>query len=86
MPKEEVDPGERLRDELTAAVVAGMGRFSRPREIPFVPDLPKTPSMTVMRRVIRAVLFDDPAGDLSALVNPESMGVLRAITVALRRR
>ena len=50
MPKEEADPGERLRDELTAAVVAGMGRVFRPREIPFVPDLPKTRSMKVMRR------------------------------------
>ncbi len=86
VPKEEVDPDQRLRDELTAAVVAGMGRAFRPREIHFVPDLPKTRSMKVMRRVIRAVLLDDPAGDLSALVNPESMDYLRAIKQGLRQR
>ncbi len=86
MPKEEVDPDQRLRDELTAAVVAGMGRAFRPREIHFVADLPKTRSMKVMRRVIRAVLLDDPACDLSALVNPESMDYLRAIKEGLRQR
>ncbi len=63
-----------------------MGRAFRPREVHFVPDRPKTRSMKAMRRVIRAVLPDDPAGDLSALVNPESMDYLRAIKEGLRRR
>jgi acetyl-CoA synthetase len=79
VPAADVDADEQLRDDLVAAVIAGMGRSYRPREVHFVAELPKTRSMKVMRRVIRSVLLDEPAGDLSALVNPRSMDHLRAI-------
>ena len=39
----------------------------------FVADLPKTRSMKVMRRVVRATLAGQPPGDLSSLVNPETV-------------
>lgn len=77
-------PGDAaLAARLAASVERGMGRSFRPRQIVFVADLPKTRSMKVMRRTIRAALTGENAGDLSSLVNPESLDGLRA---AERRR
>jgi acetyl-CoA synthetase len=70
---------EALADRLTQAVVQEFGTPFRPREIVFVGDLPKTRNMKVMRRVVRAILCDQPPGELSSLVNPESIDDLRRV-------
>jgi acetyl-CoA synthetase len=74
-------PGETadaaLADVLAAAVVAGLGPPFRPSRVVFVSDLPKTRNMKTMRRVVRAAITGDPAGDLTALVNPEAVDELR---------
>jgi acetyl-CoA synthetase len=71
-----------LEQELSAAVVKGMGTSYRPRQVLLVSDLPKTRNMKVMRRVVRAVYKGDSPGDLSALVNPEAVAELQARLVA----
>ena len=38
-----------------------------------MPDLPRTRNMKVMRRVVRAAWLGEEPGDLSTLVNPESV-------------
>ncbi|MDB5840456.1 MAG: acsA4 [Herminiimonas sp.] len=73
-----VPADDALADELTGAVVGGMGASYRPRQIVFVSDLPKTRNMKVMRRVVRAVFQGGAAGDLSALVNPDAVAELQA--------
>jgi acetyl-CoA synthetase len=70
---------EALVAELMAAVVEGMGRSFRPARIIFTDDLPKTRSMKIMRRVIRAVVVGEAPGDLSSMVNPESLESLKAV-------
>lgn len=65
---------------LSRAVVTGMGASYRPQQVVFVSDLPKTRNMKVMRRVVRAVFQGNEPGDLTALVNPESVAELRAVT------
>jgi acetyl-CoA synthetase len=67
--------------------VAGLGVPFRPRFILAVSDLPKTRNMKVMRRVVRAAVLDQPAGDLSSLVNPEVVEEVRATarTVQVRQ-
>ncbi len=67
-----------LEAELSNAVVRGMGASYRPRQVLLVGDLPKTRNMKIMRRVVRAVLQGQDAGDLSSLVNPEAVAELRA--------
>jgi acetyl-CoA synthetase len=67
-----------LEQELSAAVVKGMGTSYRPRHVLLVTDLPKTRNMKVMRRVVRAVFRGDNPGDLSSLVNPEAVTELQA--------
>ncbi len=71
------EPGETLRAELEGRVVREMGKPFAPKAVLFVRDLPKTRNAKVMRRLIRAAYLGQPAGDLSALVNPEAMEEIR---------
>jgi len=43
----------------------------------FVEDLPKTRTMKVIRRVVKALLLGKEPGDLSSMVNPESLALLK---------
>jgi acetyl-CoA synthetase len=66
-----------LADELRALIVDGLGKPMKPEAIEFVPDLPKTRNAKVMRRVLRAAYLGEPAGDLSALENPQAVSAIR---------
>jgi acetyl-CoA synthetase len=78
VPRPGVEPEAAVKT-LSAAVVAGLGGAFRPAEVVFVPDLPRTRNMKVMRRVIRAAWVGEDPGDLSTLVNPESVQAIRAV-------
>lgn len=78
VPAPAEESGEALAAALSEAVAAGLGASFRPKRILFVNDLPRTRNMKTMRRVVRSVLLDEPAGDLTALVNPEAIEDLRA--------
>jgi acetyl-CoA synthetase len=62
---------------LSAAVTAGLGGAFKPSEVVFVPDLPRTRNMKLMRRVVRSAWLGEEAGDLSTLVNPEAVQGIR---------
>ncbi|NOX62152.1 MAG: AMP-binding protein [Chloroflexi bacterium] len=79
VPAADATPDDALVEELKALVVQAMGKALKPQDIIFVPDLPKTRNAKVMRRVLRAAYLDQPAGDLSALVNPEVVEEIRRI-------
>ena len=57
--------------------MAGLGHPYRPKFVLAVADLPKTRNMKIMRRVVRAVYRGESPGDLSSLVNPESVAELQ---------
>jgi acetyl-CoA synthetase len=54
-------------------VAEELGKPLAPKAFFFVPDLPKTRNAKVMRRVIRAAYLGEDLGDISSLVNPESL-------------
>jgi acetyl-CoA synthetase len=66
-----------IAEELSAAIVSGMGASYRPERILFVDDLPRTRNLKIMRRVLRAVFENRDPGDLSSLANPEAVDKLR---------
>lgn len=78
VPMPGVPASTALEGELAAAVVKGMGTSYRPQQVLLVNDLPKTRNMKIMRRVVRSVFRGEPPGDLSSLVNPETVDELRA--------
>jgi acetyl-CoA synthetase len=80
----EVEPTEKLTRELRDLIVEEMGKPLAPKALYFVPDLPKTRNAKVMRRVLRAAYLGEPAGDLSALVNPEVVEQIRAVQTVSR--
>ncbi len=65
------------RTEVVEAVEAAIGPIAVPDEIVFTPDLPKTRSGKIMRRLLEAVAQDEDLGDTSALRNPEVVGELQ---------
>ena len=73
-----VAAAEQIEHALVDAVVTGLGAPFRPKQIIFVPALPKTRNMKIMRRLLRGVWHDESLGDLSSLVNPESLDAIKA--------
>ena len=66
-------PSDALRVELSERVATSLGKALRPEKVLFARDLPKTRSAKIMRRVIRATHLGSPAGDVSALENPDAI-------------
>ncbi|QIS02868.1 acetate--CoA ligase [Nocardia brasiliensis] len=63
--------GADLVAELKAAVSQEISPIARPREIHLVPELPKTRSGKIMRRLLRDVAEGRELGDTSTLVDPK---------------
>ena len=59
-------------------VINDLGKSFKPDKIIFVKDLPKTRNMKIMRRVIKSCLANQDPGDLSTLLNPESVEEIRS--------
>ena len=79
----DASPIPTLEQAMRQRVVEELGKPLAPKTFVFVPDLPKTRNAKVMRRVIRAAYLGEDLGDISSLVNPES---LEAIFLAGKER
>jgi acetyl-CoA synthetase len=67
-------PGARLDPAAICTTVAEvLGAAFRPREVRIAPELPKTQSGKIVRRLMRASYLGDPLGDLSTVANPDSL-------------
>lgn len=60
-----------IADTVSRAVVSEIGPIARPRTVVIVPDMPKTRSGKIMRRVLAAISNREDPGDVSTLANPE---------------
>ncbi|HLR99944.1 acetate--CoA ligase [Mycolicibacillus parakoreensis] len=70
---------DRMVAALREQVAVEISPIARPRDIHFVPELPKTRSGKIMRRLLRNVADGRELGDTSTLVDP---GVFEAIRAA----
>jgi acetyl-CoA synthetase len=69
---------DELIKELNDQVRKAIGPHARPQEIIFTPDLPKTRSGKIMRRVLRGVAEgEDDLGDTSTLADPSVVDDLK---------
>ena len=68
-------------DDLRARIVEGIedaiGPIARPEQVVFTPELPKTRSGKIMRRLLEDVANEDELGDTSTLRNPEIVETIR---------
>jgi acetyl-CoA synthetase len=67
-----------LREQVHEAVESAISPIAVPDVVVFTPDLPKTRSGKVMRRLLESVAHDEDLGDTSALRNPEVVGELES--------
>ena len=74
-----VEHSDDIRKDLMNTVNTVIGPTGRPDEIVFVDDVPKTRSGKIMRRVLKALVRNEPVGDLTTLQNPESVDRLKSL-------
>jgi acetyl-CoA synthetase len=70
--------GEEIIDELRAEVAKEISPIARPRELHVVPELPKTRSGKIMRRLLRDIVEKRDLGDTSTLLDPGVFDAIRA--------
>ncbi|HEY6473352.1 MAG TPA: acetate--CoA ligase [Acidimicrobiales bacterium] len=64
------EAGEALAQELRETVSVTIGPIAKPRQILLTPELPKTRSGKIMRRLLRDVAEERPLGDVTTLLDP----------------
>ncbi|MGO9379999.1 MAG: acetate--CoA ligase [Dissulfurispiraceae bacterium] len=62
---------EDLAKKIMKAIVTEIGAIAKPRKVWIVPDMPKTRSGKIMRRVLGAISNGTDVGDVMTLANPE---------------
>jgi acetyl-CoA synthetase len=60
-----------IEDKVAAAIDKEIGKIARPKHVWIVPDMPKTRSGKIMRRVIAGISNFADVGDVTTLANPE---------------
>lgn len=67
-----------IKKELIGQIRSKIGPFAAPKSIFILPDLPKTRSGKIMRRILRKVLAgeEDQLGDITTLADPSVVGMV----------
>ena len=73
---EEMATGEQLVKDLRDHVATEIGPIAKPRQIMVVPELPKTRSGKIMRRLLRDVAEHRDMGDVTTLADPTVMNLI----------
>ena len=71
------DSSEALSKELREHVVSKIGSIARPKTIMFTPELPKTRSGKIMRRLLRDIANGQPLGDTTTLADATVVETIR---------
>ncbi|MFN8050260.1 MAG: acetate--CoA ligase [Acidimicrobiales bacterium] len=71
------DTTDELGEEIRQHVSAKLGAIARPRTVVLVPDLPKTRSGKIMRRLLRDVAEGRTLGDTTTLADPNVFDEIR---------
>jgi len=71
------EPGKPMEGKITAAIEDQIGKIAPPKNVWIVPDMPKTRSGKIMRRVIASISNFADIGDVTTLANPEVVEDIR---------
>ena len=66
-----------MAQRVSKAIESEIGAIARPRRVWIVPDMPKTRSGKIMRRVLAALSAGRDPGDITTLANPEVVEKIR---------
>ncbi len=76
------DSSEALSKELREHVVGKIGSIARPKTIMFTPELPKTRSGKIMRRLLRDIANGQPLGDTTTLADATVVESIRTASAS----
>jgi acetyl-CoA synthetase len=71
------EPSDALANELKQHVSKVIGPIARPKQLMLVPDLPKTRSGKIMRRLLRDIAEGRPLGDTTTLADSGVVDTIR---------
>ncbi|KAK3293241.1 uncharacterized protein B0H64DRAFT_208847 [Chaetomium fimeti] len=82
------EASDALRKEFILQVRRSIGPFAAPKAVFIVPDLPKTRSGKIMRRILRKILAgeEDQLGDITTLSDPSVVEKIIAVVHEARRK
>ena len=66
-------------DKVNHVIETMIGKIARPRKIHVVPDMPKTRSGKLMRRILAALSNNMNTGDITTLANPDVVESVRVM-------
>ena len=73
-----MDQSEELRADLAGHVAGDLGKLARPSLLLFAPDLPKTRSGKIMRRLLKNIAEGKELGDATTLRDPAIVQSIKA--------
>jgi acetyl-CoA synthetase len=68
-----------IEEHVRHALETSIGKIARPKKIHIVPDMPKTRSGKIMRRVLAAISNNMDTGDTTTLANPDVVEQIRVM-------
>jgi acetyl-CoA synthetase len=77
-PRSGYQPNDALTADLREHVVRSIGALARPKKIFYAPELPKTRSAKIMRRLLRDVAEGRALGDTTTLLDPNAVAQIKA--------
>jgi acetyl-CoA synthetase len=72
-------PNKTVQDKVLSTIETMIGKIARPKRIHIVPDMPKTRSGKIMRRVLAAISNQMDTGDITTLANPDIVAQIRQL-------
>jgi acetyl-CoA synthetase len=69
--KPDVEGGDDVAQKVSTQIEKDIGKIAKPKNVWVVPDMPKTRSGKIMRRVIASISNFTDVGDVSTLANPD---------------
>jgi acetyl-CoA synthetase len=82
-------PGHQASEEIVRRVIKAnedlIGKIARPKNVYIVPDMPKTRSGKIMRRVLASISNRKDVGDVTTLANPDVVEQIRVMVQGKER-
>ncbi len=79
-------PSKEIEERVVRTVETVIGKIARPKSVRIVPDMPKTRSGKIMRRVLAAISNAMDTGDVTTLANPEVVEQIRQMVQGKQRK
>jgi acetyl-CoA synthetase len=79
------DSDEEVAKKVSAQIERDIGKIARPKNVWVVPDMPKTRSGKIMRRVIAGISNFADVGDVSTLANPEVVEKIQELVQSTKK-